>query len=112
MDLIFRNVSKTIGLISVAVAMALLASCNSAGSKAAAARPASPPVPVAVSAAHRMDLPVYLTGLGTVTPSNSVSVKSRVDGQLTQVAFKEGQQVEKGQLLAVIDPRQFEVQLA
>jgi multidrug efflux system membrane fusion protein len=59
-----------------------------------------------------MDLPVYLTGLGSVTPSNSVSIKSRVDGQLTQVAFKEGQQVTKGQLLAVIDPRPFEVQLA
>jgi len=59
-----------------------------------------------------MDLPVYLTGLGSVTPSNSVSIKSRVDGQLTQVAFKEGQQVAKGKLLAVIDPRPFEVQLA
>src|SRR3954470_10581093 len=113
MDLILRKIPTTIGLISVAVATALLAACNSADSKAAAARPATPPpVPVAVSAARRMDLPVYLTGLGSVTPANSVSVKSRVDGQLTQVAFKEGQQVQKGQLLAVIDPRQFEVQLA
>ena len=68
-------------------------------------------VPVAVAAARRMDLPVYLSGLGSVTPSNSVSIKSRVDGQLLQVAFKEGQQVQKGQLLAVIDSRPFEVQL-
>jgi membrane fusion protein, multidrug efflux system len=113
MDLIFRRFSTTIGLISVAVATVCLASCSSADSKASAARPASPPpVPVAVSAARRMDLPVFLTGLGSVTPSSSVSVKSRVDGQLTQVAFKEGQQVQKGQLLAVIDPRPYEVQLA
>ncbi len=69
-------------------------------------------MPVAVTPARRMDLPVYLTGLGSVTPSNSVSIKSRVDGQLSEVAFKEGQQVSKGQLLAVIDPRPFEVQLA
>jgi multidrug efflux system membrane fusion protein len=59
-----------------------------------------------------MDFPVYLSGLGSVTPWNSVSIRSRVDGQLTEVAFKEGQQVQKGQLLAVIDPRPFEVQLS
>ena len=59
-----------------------------------------------------MDLPVYLSGLGSVTPSNSVAIKSRVDGQLVQINFKEGQQVTKGQLLAVIDPRPSEVQLA
>lgn len=107
------NISRCAGLISVFLISAILAGCSSSDSKAAAARPNTPPpVPVAVTAAQRMDLPVYLSGLGSVTPSNSVSIKSRVDGQLTQVAFKEGQQVTKGQLLAVIDPRPFEVQLA
>jgi multidrug efflux system membrane fusion protein len=56
-------------------------------------------------------MPVYLTGLGTVTAFNTVSVRSRVDGQLVQVAFKEGQQVKQGELLAVVDPRPFQVQL-
>lgn len=99
--------------MSVLALAAALSACSSTDTKAASVRSnALPPVPVAVTAARRMDLPVYLSGLGTVTPSNSVSVKSRVDGQLTEVAFKEGQQVVKGQLLAVIDPRPFEVQLA
>ena len=53
-------------------------------------------VPVAVVAAVEQDMPVYLTGLGSVTAYNTVSVKSRVDGQLMQVNFKEGQQVNKG----------------
>ena len=70
------------------------------------------PVPVAVATVERRDMPVYLAGLGTVTAYNTVNVKSRVDGQLVQVAFREGQEVRKGDLLAVIDPRPFEVQLS
>ncbi len=68
-------------------------------------------VPVGVATAERRDVPVYLKGLGSVTASNTVSVKSRVDGQLAQVNFKEGQNVNKGELLAVIDPRPFQVAL-
>ena len=56
-------------------------------------------------------VPVYLKGLGNVTASNTVSVKSRVDGQLSQVNFKEGQSVKKGDPLEVIDPRPFQVAL-
>jgi len=69
-------------------------------------------VPVSTTQVRQQDMPVYLVGLGSVTPLNAVSIKSRVDGQLVQVAFKEGQHVKKGQLLAVIDPRPFEVQLS
>src|SRR5947209_5655055 len=68
-------------------------------------------VPVAIAKTERRDLPIVLTGLGSVEAFNTVTLKSRIDGQLVQVAFKEGQQVKKGDLLAVIDPRPFEVQL-
>ena len=68
-------------------------------------------VPVAVASAVVQDMPVYLTGLGSVTAYNTVSVKSRVDGQLIQVNFREGQQVNKGDLLVLIDPRPYQVQL-
>ena len=69
-------------------------------------------VSVVASAAKRGDIGVYLTGLGTVTALNTVTVRSRVDGELMDVAFREGQLVSKGELLARIDPRPFEVQLA
>lgn len=70
-----------------------------------------PPVPVVAAAAHIGDIPVYLTGLGTVTAFNTVTVRSRVDGTLVDVAFREGDYVHEGDLLAQIDPRQYQVQL-
>jgi membrane fusion protein, multidrug efflux system len=68
-------------------------------------------VPVSVATAERRDMPYYLTGLGSVTAYYTVSLKSRVDGQLMQVNFKEGQTVKQGDLLAVIDPRPYQVAL-
>ena len=70
-----------------------------------------PEVAVATVAATQSDFPVYLTGLGTVTALRTVTVRSRVDGELIHVAFKEGQMVHAGDLLAEIDPRAFQVQL-
>jgi multidrug efflux system membrane fusion protein len=70
------------------------------------------PVPVATAAARKEDVSVYLTALGSVLPLNTVTVKSRIDGQLTAVHFREGDAVKPGDLLAEIDPRPFEVQLA
>jgi multidrug efflux system membrane fusion protein len=70
------------------------------------------PVPVGVAAVKKGDMSVYINGLGSVSPFFTVTVKSRVDGQLMDVLFKEGQTVTKGQLIATIDPRPFEVQLS
>jgi membrane fusion protein, multidrug efflux system len=85
-----------------------------------AASPAGPrgggggaaPISVGVAVALKEDVPYYLSGLGTVTAFNIVTVKSRVDGQLEKVNFKEGQFVREGDLLAEIDPRPFQVALA
>jgi membrane fusion protein, multidrug efflux system len=96
---------------AVIVAAASQLGC-SAGSKPSTARASTQiVVPVAVATAERRDVPVYLKGLGSVTASNTVSVKSRVDGQLAQINFKEGQHVNQGDLLAVIDPRPFQLAL-
>jgi multidrug efflux system membrane fusion protein len=70
------------------------------------------PTPVQVSAVQQKTMPIYLTALGTVTAYNTVTVKSRVDGQLLQVPVREGQAVREGQLLAEIDPKPYEAALA
>jgi len=69
------------------------------------------PVPVVVTPVRTGDLSVYLTALGSVTSLNTVTVKSRVDGQLLKTHFTEGQVVHAGDLLAEIDPRPFQAQL-
>ncbi|MGD0949459.1 MAG: MdtA/MuxA family multidrug efflux RND transporter periplasmic adaptor subunit [Candidatus Binatia bacterium] len=75
------------------------------------ATPMTQSVPVVAATAHEGEMPVYLTGLGSVTAFNTVTVRSRVDGQLIKVAFQEGQFVHQGDLLVEIDPRPFQVQL-
>ena len=68
-------------------------------------------VPVVVATAQRGDLPVYLIGLGTVTAFNTVTIRSRVDGQIVKVNFTEGQFVHQGDALIEIDPRPYQVML-
>jgi multidrug efflux system membrane fusion protein len=69
---------------------------------------AAPPIPVNAAPVTRGDLDVYLDELGTVTATYTVTVASRVAGELTQVRYKEGQLVKKGELLAVVDPRPYQ----
>jgi membrane fusion protein, multidrug efflux system len=88
-------------------------SCGGAGSRPTTARAATgQSIPVGVAAAERRDMPFYLTGLGSVTAFNTVSLRTRVDGQLAEVNFKEGQYVRQGELLVLIDPRPYEVALS
>jgi len=72
----------------------------------------SGPVPVGTTKVEKGDIPVTLTALGTVTPLAMVTVKTQINGQLTEVAFQEGQMVKKGDFLAQIDPRPYQVALA
>jgi membrane fusion protein, multidrug efflux system len=69
------------------------------------------PVPITAGMAEVKDVPVYLTGLGTVQAFNTVTVNTRVDGQLDKVNFTEGQDVKAGDVLAQIDPRPFQAAL-
>ena len=75
------------------------------------AGPGTAPIPVVAAKSRKGDIGVYFTGLGSVTPIYTVTVKSRVDGQLMNVLYKEGDLVHQGDLLVEIDPRPFEVQL-
>jgi multidrug efflux system membrane fusion protein len=104
---VFFKLIFTLLLILVATACG-----NKDGANQQALAAASRTVPVGVATVVREDVPVYLTGLGSVNALNTVSIHSRVDGQLVDVRFREGQLVKQGELLAVIDPRPFEVQLA
>src|SRR5450631_1750715 len=73
-----------------------------------AQKSARPVVRVTVAAVQKADFPVYLTGLGTVQGFNTVLVRTRVDGQIDKIAFKEGDMVKQGDLLAEIDPRPYQ----
>ena len=82
--------------------------------KSSSARDPSSPagaIPVSVATARKGDIPLYVSGLGSVTAFYTVTVKTRVDGQLIRVAFREGDLIRQGDLLAEIDPRPFQVQL-
>ena len=86
-------------------------SASKAGARNSRADPSARPIPVGVATVKQGSFDVYLFALGTVTPINTVLVRSRVDGQIMRLAFEEGQMVNAGDLLAEIDPRPFEVQL-
>ena len=103
-------IRRAIATTTVALALLAVAGCKRASVDAQAKTPARG-VPVAATQVRARDVGLYLTGLGSVTPIDTVTVKSRVDGQLMHVAFQEGQLVSSGDLLAEIDQRPFQVQL-
>jgi multidrug efflux system membrane fusion protein len=96
--------------------MRVLAACTLAALCLAGAARAQAPdgqvVPVTVTKAVRQDVPVFARGIGTVQAYNSVLIRARVDGTLEKIAFREGQDVKAGDLLAVIDPRPYAASLA
>src|SRR6202140_1562833 len=105
--------SRALALFALAAACAFFPAGSGAADgkqqKAQAAGPRS--VSVAIAQVQRQDVPVYLSGLGAVTAFNTANIKSRVDGQIMKVNFREGQNVKQGELLIEIDSRPFQVQL-
>jgi multidrug efflux system membrane fusion protein len=114
---VYTSKSRALSLLrtgmvcTLAVFCAFLFGCSTADSKqqAHAAGPRS--ISVSVAPVVRQDVPVYLSGLGAVTAFNTANIKSRVDGQIMKVNFREGQDVHEGDLLIEIDSRPYEVAL-
>src|SRR5580700_8834953 len=99
----------TVGFALILCAAFVACTGGDAKQQAQAASPHA--VSVAIAPVTQQDMPVYLVGLGSVTAFYTANIKSRVDGQIMRVNFKEGQIVKEGDLLILIDPRPFQVQL-
>jgi len=93
------------GILGLAMLPVVLSSCSGSNANTRAAAPQA--IQVTVASARKQDLPIFLSGLGSIQAYYTVNVKTRVDGQLVDVRFKEGQFVKQGDLLAVIDPRPY-----
>ena len=114
---VYTSKSRALSLLrtgmicTLAIFCAFLFACSTGDSKqqAHAAGPRS--ISVSVAPVVRQDVPVYLSGLGAVTAFNTANIKSRVDGQIMKVNFREGQDVHEGDLLIEIDSRPYEVAL-
>ena len=102
------RVKRAVVVCGVLVACAVVAwGYTPLGGSTAKAQP-PPPIPVTAATAETRNVPVYVEGLGSVQAFNTVTVKARVDGQITKVSFREGQEVKAGDSLFQIDPRPFE----
>jgi membrane fusion protein, multidrug efflux system len=103
-------------IISIVGAMVVLAGGlfafkHESASRASAATPASPPVPIVAGVVAQHDVPIYLTGVGTVIAYNTAIIHSQIQGQIASINFTEGQTVHAGDLLAQIDPRPYQAQI-
>jgi multidrug efflux system membrane fusion protein len=107
------GVSRALTLLATAAVCAVFVGCTGGADarqqKAQAATPRS--ISVSTAPVLKQDVPVYLSGLGAVTAFNTANIKSRVDGQIMKVNFREGQNVHQGDLLIEIDSRPFQAQL-
>jgi multidrug efflux system membrane fusion protein len=107
-----RRAGWTAVVVALAVAAGAFWGMARKAASADAPAPGTPPVIVTSAPVRQQDVPIYLTGVGTVTANQSVTVRTRVDGELDKVGFVEGQDVQAGQLLAQLDPRALQAQLA
>jgi multidrug efflux system membrane fusion protein len=108
---IYRRWLRRFALLIAVIAVIVVFAHKFQRNAKSAQPPANPGVPVVTAVAKKGDQPVYLTGLGTVTAFYTVTVRTRVDGELINVPVREGQIVSDGELIAEIDPRPFQVQL-
>ena len=104
-----KIVIPTVLLIAVLACGSVFA--DRLGSKISAAEPALPSVPIVAGVVAQHDVPIYLTGVGTVIAYNTVIIRSQIQGQIVSINFTEGQAVHTGDLLAQIDPRPYQAQI-
>src|SRR2546423_12102282 len=104
-------VSTLIGACAVGIVIAAMSYGQAPQKKGRGGRDADAPVPVLAATASLADVPVYLDGVGTVRALNLVTVRPLVDGTLVKIAFREGQDVKRGDVLAQVDPTTYQAQL-
>src|ERR1700720_1581308 len=98
-------------LIVVLAGSGAFAFLHGSAPKDSAAAPASPPAPIVAGTVAQHDVPIYLTGVGTVIAYNTVIIRSQIQGQIVSINFTEGQTVHTGDLLAQIDPSPYQAQI-
>jgi multidrug efflux system membrane fusion protein len=104
---VFRQPRFWWGVCVVLICIFLIRYCSSGADN----HKKAPALPVVTAVAQSKDMPIYLSALGTVTPTYTVTVRTQINGQLLRVLFREGQLVKAGDLLAEIDPRPYQAQL-
>jgi multidrug efflux system membrane fusion protein len=106
------SLASCLAVVLALILCAAFVACTGGDAKQQQAQAAAPrAVSVAIAPVTQQDVPVYLVGLGSVTAFYTANIKSRIDGQIMRVNFQEGQTVKEGDLLIVIDPRPYQVQL-